>query len=79
MKTFGAFAWQESQDKSVPRPALFECEENWDNEPDVAAYNPRAYCEENYTIIRTNGLKGQSKAARREFRANERRRFADKQ
>ncbi|KAL7734459.1 hypothetical protein ACLKA6_010786 [Drosophila palustris] len=72
-KTFEAF----KTEQPVPRPVLVECEESWDNEPDVPAYNPRAYCEEN-NIIRTNGLKGQSKAARREFRENERRRFAEK-
>ncbi|EDW69931.1 gametocyte-specific factor 1 homolog [Drosophila virilis] len=55
-----------------------ECEEDWDNEPDAPTYDPSAYCEENL-VIRSSGLHGQSKSVRRDFRAKERRRFAEKQ
>ncbi|XP_034481794.1 gametocyte-specific factor 1 homolog [Drosophila innubila] len=77
IKTFGSFT-MESSDKAVPRPLLCKSDENWDEEPDVPSYDPSTHCEEN-NIIRTNGLKGQSKAAREKFRASERRRFAEKQ
>ncbi|XP_023160158.1 gametocyte-specific factor 1 homolog [Drosophila hydei] len=56
---------------------LVECEEDWDKEPDAPTYNPSVYCEENL-VIRSSCLNGQSKAARRDFRASERRRFAEK-
>ncbi|XP_062134803.1 gametocyte-specific factor 1 homolog [Drosophila sulfurigaster albostrigata] len=57
------------------KPVLVECDENWDDEPPVEAYDPSVYCEEN-AIIRT--LQGHSKAARKEFRESERRRLANK-
>ncbi|EDV97609.1 gametocyte-specific factor 1 homolog [Drosophila grimshawi] len=55
-----------------------ECEEDWDKEPDVPTYNPIKYCEDNF-VARTTAINGKSKAARRDFRANERRRLAGKQ
>ncbi|XP_064545804.1 gametocyte-specific factor 1 homolog [Drosophila montana] len=72
---------QKDEQPAVDAPAtqmLIECEEDWDNEPDVPTYNPSAYCEENL-VIRSSGLHGQSKSVRRNFRAQERRRFAEKQ
>lgn len=48
--------------------------ENWDIEPEAPTYNPQAYCEENKLI---RNLQGASAAKRRQFRADERRRFKE--
>lgn len=48
--------------------------EDWDMDPEVPSYNPQAYCEENIVI---RNLQGASRATRRQFRENERRRFRE--
>ncbi|TDG42131.1 hypothetical protein AWZ03_011463 [Drosophila navojoa] len=64
--------------KEVAPIDFVECDEDWDNEPDVSAYNPNVYCEENL-VIRSSVINGQSRSVRRNFRQSERRRFANKQ
>ncbi|XP_017140960.1 gametocyte-specific factor 1 homolog [Drosophila miranda] len=53
-----------------------ECDENWDEEPDVGTYSPKTYCEQNFVI---RNPQGNPPAARREFRESERRRFQQNQ
>ncbi|XP_064542771.1 gametocyte-specific factor 1 homolog [Drosophila montana] len=51
---------------------LVESSENWDDEPPVETYDPRAYCEQNLVI---RSLVGAPPASRRVFRELERKRF----
>ncbi|EDV35158.1 uncharacterized protein Dana_GF22344 [Drosophila ananassae] len=59
-----------------PRAREFTVEstEDWDAEPPVESYDPRAYCEAKFVIRNPQGA---PPAARREFRERERRRFLE--
>ncbi|XP_015039526.2 gametocyte-specific factor 1 homolog [Drosophila pseudoobscura] len=48
------------------------CTENWDDEPDVPTYDPRANWNDKFLILNPQGL---SPAAKRAFREQERNRF----
>lgn len=64
--------------KPVASIKVVECDEDWDNEPDVPTYNPSVYCEQNL-VIRSNAVNGKPRSVRRNFRESERRRFANRQ
>ncbi|KAH8240398.1 hypothetical protein KR038_001406 [Drosophila bunnanda] len=58
------------------RPSNFcaPSDEDWDAEPPASTYNPKTHCETNLIVINPQGY---PRAARREIRERERRRFRE--